>query len=257
MIINADELVQYLGKKDVLIIDARSFKDYSKSHIPDAVNLDLFSMHWFDTSNAGIEAFNEQTRKIFSFIGIHESKKVIFYDDVSGMLAARGVWLCHYFSHPDVSMLDGGFLNWSKRNFQIETSQNKPSPSNFTGKIDNGVITGFQHVLDNLNKIRILDVRSKEEFSGEIVRAARSGHIPTSTNVDWAENITRDGTLKNNEDLSKLYNLPKDAEIVTYCQGGYRAANTYLALKKIGFTNVMVYLGSWGEWGNMLELPAE
>ena len=129
--------------------------------------------------------------------------------------------------------------------------------SNFTGKIDNGVITGFQHVLDNLNKIRILDVRSKEEFSGEIVRAARSGHIPTSTNVDWAENITRDGTLKNNEDLSKLYNLPKDAEIVTYCQGGYRAANTYLALKKIGFTNVMVYLGSWGEWGNMLELPAE
>ena len=132
-----------------------------------------------------------------------------------------------------------------------------PEMFDFTGKIDNGVITGFQHVLDNLNKIRILDVRSKEEFSGEIVRAARSGHIPTSTNVDWAENITRDGTLKNNEDLSKLYNLPKDAEIVTYCQGGYRAANTYLALKKIGFTNVMVYLGSWGEWGNMLELPAE
>ena len=95
------------------------------------------------------------------------------------------------------------------------------------------------------------------KFDGELVRAARGGHIPTSTNVDWAENITRDGTLKNNEDLSKLYNLPKDAEIVTYCQGGYRAANTYLALKKIGFTNVMVYLGSWGEWGNMLELPIE
>ena len=114
MIITADELSQHLGKKDVLIIDARSFHDYSKSHIPGAVNLDLFSMHWFDTSNAGIEAFNEQTRKAFSFAGIHESKKVVFYDDISGMLAARGVWLCHYFSHPDVSMLDGGFSNWSE-----------------------------------------------------------------------------------------------------------------------------------------------
>ena len=73
MIITADELSQHLGKKDVLIIDARSFHDYSKSHIPGAINLDLFSMHWFDTSNAGIEAFNEQTRKAFSFAGVHES----------------------------------------------------------------------------------------------------------------------------------------------------------------------------------------
>ncbi len=257
MIITADELSQYLGKKDVLIIDARSFHDYSKSHIPGAVNLDLFSMHWFDTSNAGIEAFTEQTRKVFSFVGIHESKKVIFYDDISGMLASRGVWLCQYFSHQDVSMLDGGFSNWSRRNFEIEVSQNKPSPSNFTGKIDKNLITGFQYVLDNLNKITILDVRSKEEFNGELVRAARSGHIPTSTNVDWAKNITKDGILKNNEDLSKLYNIPKDAEIVTYCQGAYRAANTYLVLKKIGFTNIKVYLGSWGEWGNMLKLPTE
>jgi thiosulfate/3-mercaptopyruvate sulfurtransferase len=257
MIITTDELVQYLGKKDVLIIDARSFQDYSKSHIPGAVNLDLFSLHWFDTSNTGIEAFNEQTRKVFSFIGIHESKKVIFYDDVSGMLAARGVWLCQYFSHPDVSMLDGGFSNWSRRNLQIEISQNKPTPSNFTGKTDKNLITGFQYILDNLNRITILDARSKEEFNGEIVRAARSGHIPTSTNVDWAENITKDGTLKNDEDLLNLYNLPKDAEIVTYCQGAYRAANTYLSLKKIGFTNVRVYLGSWAEWGNMLELPVE
>jgi len=28
-------------------------------------------------------------------------------------------------------------------------------------------------------------------------------------------------------------------------------------LKKLGFTNVRVYLGSWGEWGNKPELPVE
>jgi thiosulfate/3-mercaptopyruvate sulfurtransferase len=63
--------------------------------------------------------------------------------------------------------------------------------------------------------------------------------------------------MKKNADLSEIYQLPRDAEIVTYCQGAYRAANTYIALKKIGFKNVKVYLGSWGEWGNELGLPIE
>ena len=54
-----------------------------------------------------------------------------------------------------------------------------------------------------------------------------------------------------------MYDIPKDSEIVTYCQGAYRAANSFLVLKKLGFKNVRVYLGSWGEWGNNTALPIE
>ncbi|MEK6834530.1 MAG: rhodanese-like domain-containing protein [Thermoproteota archaeon] len=89
-----------------------------------------------------------------------------------------------------------------------------------------------------------------------VIRAARSGHIPNAINVDWNLNITEDGTMKDNKALSELYQqISKDDEIVTYCQGGYRAANSFLALKKLGFQNVRVYVGSWGEWGNRLDLP--
>ena len=257
MIITSEELQEHLGKTDIVIIDTRSFHDYSKSHIPGAVNLDLFSLHWFDTSKTGIDAFNDQTRKIFSFVGIDEKKKVVFYDDVSGMLAARGVWLCLYFSHHDVAMLDGGFSNWSKGNLPTETKQNPFLPTNFTGKIDENLIVGFEYIHNNLGKIKIIDARTPEEFTGTVIRAARAGHIPTSENIDWSNNLDKDGNLKNNNELSSLYKLDSDQEIITYCQGAYRAANTFLALKKIGFSNVRVYLGSWGEWGNRTELPVE
>ena len=257
MLISTLDLNSIRNDTNVLIVDTRSFGEYSKGHIPGAVNLDLFAFHWFDTTSDGIESFNKQTQKLVSFIGVTSEKKVIFYDDVSGMLAARGVWMLLYFSHQNVLMLDGGIKKWQKENLPIETKPNHFQPSTFSGKINPNLISGFEYIRDNLDRLTIIDARSQGEYSGETVRAAKIGHIPSSINIDWNLNLYNDGTFKNTSDLSKLYDIPKNAEIVTYCQGAYRAANSFLALKRLGFENVRVYLGSWGEWGNLLDLPVE
>ena len=257
MLISTLDLNSIRNDADVLIVDTRSFGEYSKGHIPGAVNLDLFAFHWIDTTSDGIESFNKQTQKLLSFIGVTSEKKVIFYDDVSGMLAARGVWMLLYFSHQNVLMLDGGIKKWQKENLPIETKPNRFQPSTFSGKTKPNLISGFEYIRDNLDRLTIIDARSQGEFTGETVRAAQIGHIPSSINIDWNLNLYNDGTFKNNSDLSKLYDIPKNAEIVTYCQGAYRAANSFLALKRLGFENVRVYLGSWGEWGNRLDLPVE
>ncbi len=257
MLISTNELNSILNDSDVIIIDTRSFKEYSEGHIPGAVHLDLFAFHWIDTTQKGIENFNNQSQNLLSFIGVTSEKQVIFYDSVSGMLAARGVWMLMYFSHENVSMLDGGITKWQKENLPLDTKFNGFTPSKFSGKINSNIISGFEYIRDNLNNLKILDVRSTGEYHGTTIRAAQSGHIPNSINIDWSQNLNEDGTFKNNDELSKIYNLPKDSEIVTYCQGAYRAANSFLILKKLGFGNVRVYLGSWGEWGNKLELPVE
>ena len=99
MLTTTTELEKIIDDPNLILIDARSFQAYSLGHITNAVNLDLFSFHWIDTSQDGISSFNQQFTKIFSRVGVSEEKKVVFYDDVSGMLAARGVWLLEYLSN--------------------------------------------------------------------------------------------------------------------------------------------------------------
>jgi len=48
MIITTSELESKLEELELLVIDTRSFKEYSEGHVPGSVNLDLFAFHWID-----------------------------------------------------------------------------------------------------------------------------------------------------------------------------------------------------------------
>ena len=260
LIISSEDLYKSIKKPDnTIVIDARSFSEYKNGHIPGAINIDLFQLHWFDTTKRGIKDFNRQTRLLLSNIGIRKVSRVIFYDNVSGVNSARGVWLLLYFSHNNVCMLDGGFQKWKSENLPVEVKSNQLTTVRFVGKPNSKVIADGDQVKKSIgNKnVKIVDARSKEEYSGTEVRAARRGHIPSAINIDWTKNI-ENSVFKSQKKLSKIYSrIAKDAQIITYCQGGYRAANTFLVLKMLGYKNVKMYLGSWGEWGNKFEFPAE
>ena len=258
LVISADELNSLIEKKDknLLIVDARPFSDYANGHVPGAVNIDLMQFHWIDTSKEGIRQFNKQTNTLLSNIGVSKNKCVIFCDNVSGPSAARGVWLLLYFSHSRVAMLDGGLEGW-KAKYETETKTNAFSHADFKGRPDPKILAGYMTIKSAMKKKKtvILDARSKEEYEGTAVRAARAGHIPRAVNIDWNDNV-RGSQFKEVDDLEKMYaKVPKEAEIITYCQGGYRAANSFVVLKMLGYENVKMYLGSWGEWGNMPDFP--
>ena len=260
LLISSQNLYKIIQREDdLIVVDTRSFSEFKNGHVPGAVNVDLFQLHWFDTTKRGIKDFNRQTRLLLSNIGIRNESNVVFYDNVSGMSASRGVWLLLYFSHEKISILDGGFEKWKREGYPIEVKGNALKNSRFKGKPNSKIVADANEVRSAINNkhVVIVDARSREEYNGSEVRAARRGHIPSAINIDWARNI-ENSIFKSKIKLSKIYSkIPKNAQVITYCQGGYRAANAFLALKMLGYKKVKMYLGSWGEWGNRLELPVE
>ncbi len=63
--------------------------------------------------------------------------------------------------------------------------------------------------------------------------------------------------MKEWSELKNIYkDIPKDKDIILYCDGGAEAALNYIVLQELGF-KASVYDGSWLEWGNDPSVPIE
>src|SRR6059036_470580 len=147
LLISSQDLYRMTQNENgVIVVDTRSFSEYKNGHVPGAVNVDLFQLHWFDTTKRGIKDFNRQSRLLLTNIGIRKGSNVVFYDNVSGISASRGVWLLLYFSHEKVTMLDGGFEKWKEEGYPIEVKSNPLKNSKFNGKPNPKIIADTNQV---------------------------------------------------------------------------------------------------------------
>jgi 3-mercaptopyruvate sulfurtransferase SseA len=160
------------------------------------------------------------------------------------------------------SYVNGGFAAWLAAGYDAETEVKQIIPVEQTIKLQSSHTADREHILAQLgdSSTVIWDARSPEEYSGEVKKADKAGHIPGAVNYEWSRGIDENQCVRDLADIrEELYALGilGNKEIITHCQTHRRSGFTYLLGKALEFPNMKAYAGSWGEWGNDAESPVE
>lgn len=246
--------------------------NYQLGHIPNAVLFD-WKEDINDPTNRNILS-RDSCEKLLRRAGVNNESILVLYGDFNNWFAAFAFWVFKYYGINDVRLMNGGRKKWLEEDRPLtkDIPQNLPE-GNFKASAPDETIRVFlddvKKALDQKPKVKMVDVRSPKEFTGEILappeypteHAQRGGHIPSAENIPWAQAVREDGTFKLREELEEMYKnkgITPDKGIITYCRIGERSSHTWFVLKYLlGYPDVKNYDGSWTEWGNMIANPIE
>ena len=257
-IVPVDWLKKNYDNSKVVIIDLRPAKEYAKGHLKNSVNIpgQPDAQLLFD-SKLLMPKLNIISNRL-SNAGIDKDSLVVVYDSGVFMWAARLYWILDFLGHDKVGILKVGYGGWNKGELPISKTDFKAQRKDFIPMIDNSKIKTKLDTLLAIGKKTIIDGRVIPHYKGKESLAKRFGHIPTAKNYACTQNyeVTASGNrMRDLQELKGVYkDLPKDKEIILYCDGGAEAALNVIVLQELGY-KASVYDGSWLEWGNDSSLP--
>jgi thiosulfate/3-mercaptopyruvate sulfurtransferase len=240
--------------------------EYDAEHIPNAVFFDIDEIA--DTDNPlphmvpSPEKFSSRMRKL----GLGDGNRIIVYDTIGNVSAARAWWLLRLFGHQDVAILDGGLPKWKAEGRPVDDMPVKPAERHFTSRINSFLLREKDQVARNIEQGReqVLDARSAGRFNGsepEPREGLRGGHIPGSTNLPFTRLLNDgDGTFRPAAELSATFEgvgVDLKKPVITSCGSGITACVLAFGLHLLGHQRVAVYDGSWTEWALDETLPVE
>jgi thiosulfate/3-mercaptopyruvate sulfurtransferase len=270
VLVETDWVEQHLRDDSIRIVEVDENPAlYADAHIPGAIGFDWKKdlQDQVKRDFLGPEDFGS----LFGSRGISNDHTIVLYGDRNNWFAAYTYWYLKYYGHDDVKLMNGPREKWIGEGRATTTDPPDHAPATFKAKPGDDSIRAMRdQVREALGDGNVLvDVRSPQEFSGELIAMAgyeqegaqRGGHIPGAKSIPWAQAVKEDGTFKSADDLRELYGgkgVLGGEPIIAYCRIGERSAHSWFVLHELlGQEDVRNYDGSWTEWGNMVAVPIE
>ncbi|MCM2264486.1 MAG: rhodanese-like domain-containing protein [Desulfuromonadales bacterium] len=258
-VITTDWLEKNLATSEIRVIDIRKLEEYKEGHVASAVN--AFYGSWAvkrdNLDNQLPET--EDLQDVLLAAGIGGQTPVVIIGKVDTVADqvnnTRIAWTLRYAGVERVAILDGGMNKWlaEKKPVSIEPvkataamGELKPNPQFLATKRD---------VTNALGKATVVDTRTPDFFFGvaKLDFVQRAGHLPLAVNLPSAWIFTKEGTLRNNDELKAMatgvVGTDTAKEIIVYCDTGRLASGWWFVLTQmLGFQKVRMYDGSTQEW---------
>lgn len=265
-LVSSDWLLKNLSDPDLIILDA-SQQDNKAGLVADSNKLQIIGAQIFDIKNT-FSATNspfpntllepKEFQRKCREIGIHNSSKIVVYDNLGVYMSPRVWWMFRIMGFEDIAVLDGGLPDWIANGYQVqEPVQTTIQYGNFNATFDFNKIRNFEFLTENvaLKSSLVIDARSADRFNGitpEPRKGLRGGNIPNSINIPFTE-VLEKGKFKTPEQLIELFKRfeIKNHPLVFSCGSGITACIILLAADLVLHNKKALYDGSWTEWAQL------
>lgn len=228
---------------DAVVVDARTAEQYAAGHVPGAANVHWTALTGFDEDGLWDAIPVEDKETLLSAAGVPSDQPLVLYGSGPEGWGDDGnlYWALRRLGHPQVQVLDGGYLGWLANGGEASTASDAPRATTFVADED-PTVSADSDTVEMWDGV-LLDVRSMEEWD--------EGRIPGAEWRAWDDVFADDGTLRPEDELWDLFDevgIGPDTPVTTYCQAGIRAGHTFMVLEALGVVEVRNYVGSWARW---------